>query len=307
MKRFVEEKIAVKCETKEELKEFLERCEKEGLEWNSGNSAREYMPDTMPVELLCGYNSKKNKKLSWDFPEEEEWKVITYKEYFAEQITITRHGDKVVAKYGNKVGVAKCSPEDEFNFEVGAKLALERLFEVPSTYREVNRQAKVGEYIKIKWPWGNGNDYKSGDIFKVRKVKGKYGVYVFGHTRYISDIEYVVLEDYKPKKEFKPYLSGLGKNYGYIGEETDMTAAFGEKLYVGDVVELYSRVDKNNLGQVMVVKTDDGVSFVSGCKGLKFEDGIASSMQIRKVKSYKDLKHGEIINKTRVVLKDEKL
>lgn len=46
-----------------------------------------------------------------------------------DEITITRHGNKVVAKYGKKVGVTKCSPEDEFNFAVSAKLAFNRLME----------------------------------------------------------------------------------------------------------------------------------------------------------------------------------
>lgn len=48
-------------------------------------------------------------------------------------IEIAADGKKVFAKIieGNKVvktGVAKCSPEDEFDFETGAKIAFERLF-----------------------------------------------------------------------------------------------------------------------------------------------------------------------------------
>lgn len=47
-----------------------------------------------------------------------------------EKIIIYRNGAEVIAKniFTGKTGVAKCSPEDEFNFEIGAKLALERLF-----------------------------------------------------------------------------------------------------------------------------------------------------------------------------------
>lgn len=45
----------------------------------------------------------------------------------ADEITIKRYGNKVVAKCGRKVGVAKCSPEDEFNFNLGAKIAFCRL------------------------------------------------------------------------------------------------------------------------------------------------------------------------------------
>ena len=52
----------------------------------------------------------------------------------AEDITILVKGNKVIAKRGNKVGIAKCSPEDEFDIFVGAKLALERLEEKCNPY-----------------------------------------------------------------------------------------------------------------------------------------------------------------------------
>lgn len=50
------------------------------------------------------------------------------------KITIEEHGDKTVAKfYCNdklvRTRVAHCNPNDNFDFAIGAKLALERLFE----------------------------------------------------------------------------------------------------------------------------------------------------------------------------------
>lgn len=47
-----------------------------------------------------------------------------------EAIVIYRNGNEVIAldKTTGKKAVAKCSPKDEFNFEIGAKLAFERLF-----------------------------------------------------------------------------------------------------------------------------------------------------------------------------------
>lgn len=50
------------------------------------------------------------------------------------KITIEEHGDKTVAKfYCNdklvRTRVACCNPNDNFDFAIGAKLALERLFE----------------------------------------------------------------------------------------------------------------------------------------------------------------------------------
>lgn len=53
-----------------------------------------------------------------------------------EKIVILRNGTIITATHyidGEKcgTGVAKCSPEDEFDFETGARLAFERLFESP--------------------------------------------------------------------------------------------------------------------------------------------------------------------------------
>ena len=50
------------------------------------------------------------------------------------KIEIIVNGSKVIAKKDGKVGVAKCSPEDEYDIFVGAKLALERLEEKCKPY-----------------------------------------------------------------------------------------------------------------------------------------------------------------------------
>lgn len=48
-----------------------------------------------------------------------------------EKIIIYRNGSEVIAKntLTGKTGVAKCNPADEFDFEIGAKLAFDRLVE----------------------------------------------------------------------------------------------------------------------------------------------------------------------------------
>lgn len=51
-----------------------------------------------------------------------------------EGVDIFVDGNKVIAKRGNKVGIAKCSPDDEFDIFTGAKLALERLEEKCKPY-----------------------------------------------------------------------------------------------------------------------------------------------------------------------------
>ena len=52
----------------------------------------------------------------------------------AECITILVKDNKVIAKKGDKVGIAKCSPEDEFDIFTGVRLAIDRLEEKCKPY-----------------------------------------------------------------------------------------------------------------------------------------------------------------------------
>lgn len=126
---------------------------------------------------------------------------------------------KTIVKLSNgKVGVAVCSPDDKFDIYEGLRLATERAYgktepyKKPEAVKEVNREAKVGEYIKIVKANPFLADYKNGQIFKVIGDSAASNVVLVSNTeakatsvmykyRYpiISD-EYVVLENYKPKK-----------------------------------------------------------------------------------------------------------
>lgn len=74
-----------------------------------------------------------------------------------EMIIIYRDGNKTIAmnKVTGEKAEAKCSPEDEFDFSVGAKLALDRLFGAPyydtTRYRLVEQDHyQVGDKVLIK-------------------------------------------------------------------------------------------------------------------------------------------------------------
>lgn len=58
---------------------------------------------------------------------EEVWKMNKH-------VVIYVDGNKVVARCGNKEGVARCHPDDDFDFYIGAKLALERLEEADTPF-----------------------------------------------------------------------------------------------------------------------------------------------------------------------------
>ena len=139
------------------------------------------------------------------------------------KIVITSDGKTTLARLceGKKVvksAEAKCSPDDEFDFTKGAKIAFERLMEEKPKYKEVHRKAKVGEYVRLvaeegESPGGYSEEaYDRCGIYQVEavdvlaEIRSKQGILL----RFFDD-EYVVLEGYNP--EYKPeanpkYYSG---------------------------------------------------------------------------------------------------
>ena len=144
-------------------------------------------------------------------------------------IVIYRKGQEVIAldKVTGKKAVAKCSPEDTFDFNIGSKLAFERLLGVEQPqYKEVNRKAKKGEYVKIVKPNCTSGFYDKGSILKVIE-SCVFGVFCIGagitskNGYYVEDREYFVLEGYKPPKEEKKegFFNGKAVYVGYHGTD----------------------------------------------------------------------------------------
>lgn len=79
MERFMEGKVAIKCETKQELYDFLQKCEAKGLRWFSGKKATDFTPYTMPISIVYdGGDSLVYICLEDNF----DYDIVTYKEYF---------------------------------------------------------------------------------------------------------------------------------------------------------------------------------------------------------------------------------
>lgn len=152
-----------------------------------------------------------------------------------ETIVIYRKDNEVIAldKSTGKKSVARCNPADTFNFTTGAKLAFERLTgEDKPKYREVERSAKPGEYVKIinasRVPVNDDGTptYKNGDILKIIKVVPWFGEYkpcfkkgkdIHGTAYVLNHTEYVVLEGYTPEEpQEQPEESARGFKIGDI-------------------------------------------------------------------------------------------
>lgn len=108
----------------------LKKMEQDGIRWQNGLLPTKWKQDFLyglivrdEVLTFCSFDC------SFDSIELKEITVSEYLNRKSEHIIIYRDGNSVIAKDRStgKNAVAKCHPDDEFDFMVGAKLALERL------------------------------------------------------------------------------------------------------------------------------------------------------------------------------------
>lgn len=139
---------AMHCKTEEEAKIFLRYLDSVGRKWVDGTS---YMsmtnwsvhgPDTCydfydgtycnkTYFLTCyGYTVLEFSDFEWDYKSTKRKPVIIY-----------RNGQDVIAldKETGEKAVAKCHPNDEFDFAIGAKIAFGRLYHSQDYISEDNK------------------------------------------------------------------------------------------------------------------------------------------------------------------------
>lgn len=109
---------------------------------------RDYCGKKMTIGgITCGGNYTMVNGDRWIFSAD------TFEKNNNQKIVITTDGTETLARLyeGDKVvkkATAKCSPDDTFDFNVGAKLAFERLMNVEK-WIVVNRKPKVGDYVRL--------------------------------------------------------------------------------------------------------------------------------------------------------------
>lgn len=155
----------IACITKKQWEDVLKKFEEDGYKWRAGNSVMSglcYFGDYGVDSVLHVYTELK--KLGYCNKKYYRGKTFISAHDFlkgakTKPIVISRNGRVVTAEDKNtgKKGVATCSPSDEFDFKVGAKLALARLFgeeisEKPSDDSDTyfTDEIKVGNRVKIR-------------------------------------------------------------------------------------------------------------------------------------------------------------
>lgn len=215
--------IDVKCKFTKKMKHLCGRTAK----IKELNNNRIWLQDWSNEEggVNWNYSTDMLEKVE---PKENKQEVYTYRKG-NEVISELKINDEVV-----KTAKARCCPTDTFDFNFGAKLSLERLFEEDKDdkgEKEVRRKAKVGDYIELIE--ANYSFDKVGMVLKVSKVADNGSVYVMPES-YPEELEvynswsgngwsyekewYKVLKDYVPPK----------KNYGkdLIGREIEAGTKF---------------------------------------------------------------------------------
>ena len=211
IKDFVEKNLAVSFETFGEYKEFLKLCASAGLDCKYHQDHIEPSDVALILTCGCGYDffrlcNDEYKVTSWGniYAYEsdsrcKEWKLTPAKLFLDNtetKIEVFQSGKAVIAlkKVGGKVvakGVAKCCPEDTFDFDYGAKLALDRLYGntiCKVAHKPITRKQykyKVGDKVLIV------NDLESLDhgyvTYRDKQLQGKTATIskiLNGHGRY---------------------------------------------------------------------------------------------------------------------------
>ena len=145
MEKVILKSVSVKCETAEEVKKVLKICKDINIKWVDGQIATKYYPrnENYPKILNIGSNGISTCFINGHYS--RRYDLCTANEFIEkiasgkQEIHITRKGQEIhaILKENGKVikrTVAKCHPEDEFDFKVGSKLAYDRLFEKERRY-----------------------------------------------------------------------------------------------------------------------------------------------------------------------------
>ena len=120
------------CETEREKKAVLKEMERQGVKWSTGRKPTELMngfPYRAPIGLLfnCYLSYTRYKDSFIQIPLLQK----SVREFLGEQekIIIYRDGQKVIAldKRTGEKAEARCNPSDTFDFNIGARIAFDRL------------------------------------------------------------------------------------------------------------------------------------------------------------------------------------
>lgn len=200
------EKFAVLCKNKTDLDEAIKKFKRMGAKWLGIFDIIDcdWFHGCFPVWMLF-----ENGEICWNEEKPKGFNSIRLKEFLESEnqsITIYQKVREVIAKNNitGKTATAKCHPEDEFDFSVGAKLALDRLIEsekfVPHLESRIGNYGAIGEPTNLLDSFGT--PLFIGDVVElISKTTGHLGE------------EFVVKSEISwGEKNIKSFVMGIEKN-----------------------------------------------------------------------------------------------
>ena len=252
----------IKCKTIEEAKKVLQMIEDRHPEvrWGEGQKPTEFHPwNRVMCMTECWLNVCEN-SISYTTPDThypDLWVNATSAKRFLRKsntsIHIYQRGKMVIAHESDtgREGIAKCSPDDKFDFSIGARIALLRLFgeEVPDSLTgkdkaDEKEEFKVGDRVVIR-EWDDmekefGLNYLGGI-----KCKCTFTTEMKKLCGQVAQIKSFNMFDNKcVRLEFENFTVNTPYSFS-----TDMIKKVGEdyrptKFQVGDLVTLKDGVDR---------------------------------------------------------------
>ena len=137
--KLLEKGVSVECKTAEEVKKVLKNCKDINIKWVDGQIATKYYPrnENYPKILNIGSNGistcfiNEHYSRRYDLCTANEFIEVKCKDLIfpKQEIHITRKDNEIhaILKENDKVikhTVAKCHPEDAFDFKVGSNLLM---------------------------------------------------------------------------------------------------------------------------------------------------------------------------------------
>ena len=174
------------------------------------------------------------------------------------------------------------------------KNAIEIKFVGPDTIEITRTVGSCGDYTTLK------HSYDEQENFSKETIQGCLGHFL----------------DVWERETFKPRLTDthdLGITFGIIGTPTPLTDIDGNKLFVGDQVlvnDVSEKKESQDLPKTLSVVEFKTYGFgIMGFLHTNWKSGMSlgnNRFILRKVKSYKDVKHNEVCDDIKYILRKEK-
>lgn len=220
-------KFTVCCQNKTDLDKAIKKFKSMGAKWLGifDITDLDWFHGCFPVWMLFEDGS-----ICWNEEKPKSFNPIRLKDFLESEnqsITIYQKGRKVIAKDNatGKTAIAKCHPEDEFDFFIGAKLAIDRLVE----------SEKFAPYLK----YGTVHEEFYGKIGEPTNLLDS-----FGKPLFVGDV-----------------VELIGKTTGHLGQEFVVKSkiSWGEKNIKSFVMSIEESCKGGNDydGRFLVVKVKD--------------------------------------------------